>query len=148
MLVEYSKRGLPQQGQMAEDEGFKPPIPERGYTGFRVQRIRSLCQSSILDNAKVVFFRGTTKYLAFFLTLLIIGGRIFKNALQGKSCFIQCSYPLQGVMGVFIISVRIYLLRWQPWRLSQPQQCLGDKLGQQRRQPQTHLAHWYLPYLG
>ena len=30
----------------AEDEGFKPPIPEKGYTGFRVQRIRSLCQSS------------------------------------------------------------------------------------------------------
>ena len=30
----------------AEDEGFKPPIPGKGYTGFRVQRIRSLCQSS------------------------------------------------------------------------------------------------------
>ncbi len=30
----------------AEDEGFKPPIPCKGYTGFRVQRIRSLCQSS------------------------------------------------------------------------------------------------------
>lgn len=33
---------------IAEDEGFKPPIPGRGYTGFRVQRIRSLCQSSFL----------------------------------------------------------------------------------------------------
>ena len=32
----------------AEDEGFKPPIPRKGYTGFRVQRIRSLCQSSLL----------------------------------------------------------------------------------------------------
>ena len=31
----------------AEDEGFKPPIPGKGYTGFRVQRIRSLCQSSL-----------------------------------------------------------------------------------------------------
>ena len=32
--------------RFAEDEGFKPPIPRKGYTGFRVQRIRSLCQSS------------------------------------------------------------------------------------------------------
>ena len=30
----------------AEDEGFKPPIRGKAYTGFRVQRIRSLCQSS------------------------------------------------------------------------------------------------------
>lgn len=35
----------------AEDEGFKPPIPVKGYTGFRVQRIRSLCQSSINENS-------------------------------------------------------------------------------------------------
>ena len=35
----------------AEDEGFKPPIPVNGYTGFRVQRIRSLCQSSINENS-------------------------------------------------------------------------------------------------
>ena len=31
----------------AEDEGFKPPIRGKAYTGFRVQRIRSLCQSSL-----------------------------------------------------------------------------------------------------
>ena len=33
---------------IAEDEGFKPPIPKKRYTGFRVQRIRSLCQSSFI----------------------------------------------------------------------------------------------------
>ena len=35
---------------MAESEGFKPPIPEKGYTGFRVQRIRSLCQLSFSED--------------------------------------------------------------------------------------------------
>ena len=34
---------------LAEGEGFKPPIPDKGYTGFRVQRIRSLCQPSLCD---------------------------------------------------------------------------------------------------
>lgn len=39
----------------AEDEGFKPPIPGKGYTGFRVQRIRSLCQSSFCRSKRYVF---------------------------------------------------------------------------------------------
>ena len=145
MLVEYSKRGLPQQGQMAEDEGFKPPIPERGYTGFRVQRIRSLCQSSILDNAKVVFFRGTTKYLAFFLTLLIIEGRL---PCKNKSGFMLHSCTLQGVVLVMIISVKICLLRWQPWHQNLLLLCPVGKQGQLRRLLQTHLVHWCSPCLG
>lgn len=42
----------------AEDEGFKPPIPRKWYTGFRVQRIRSLCQSSLFAYAKlIIIFR-------------------------------------------------------------------------------------------
>ncbi len=32
---------------LAEGEGFKPPIRGKAYTGFRVQRIRSLCQPSL-----------------------------------------------------------------------------------------------------
>ena len=38
----------------AEGEGFKPPIRDKAYTGFRVQRIRSLCQPSFLRYAKLV----------------------------------------------------------------------------------------------
>ena len=38
----------------AEGEGFKPPIRGKAYTGFRVQRIRSLCQPSFLRYAKLV----------------------------------------------------------------------------------------------
>ena len=56
---------------MAEDEGFKPPIPERGYTGFRVQRIRSLCQSSRLYSliqCKGSAFLWFDKILLCFLT--------------------------------------------------------------------------------
>ena len=33
----------------AEVEGFKPPIHLWAYTGFRVQRIRSLCHTSLLN---------------------------------------------------------------------------------------------------
>ena len=39
----------------AEDEGFKPPIPGKGYTGFRVQRIRSLCQSSLCQCKSTIY---------------------------------------------------------------------------------------------
>ena len=35
--------------QLAEVEGFKPPIRGKAYTGFRVQRIRSLCHTSKLE---------------------------------------------------------------------------------------------------
>ena len=45
---------------LAEEEGFKPPIPRKEYTGFRVQRIRSLCHSS-LTHAKVIKHYQTTK---------------------------------------------------------------------------------------
>ena len=53
---------------MAEDEGFKPPIPGRGYTGFRVQRIRSLCQSSfyIVRCKSNTFFASDKILLLFF----------------------------------------------------------------------------------
>ena len=51
----------------AEDEGFKPPIPGKGYTGFRVQRIRSLCQSS-LTAAKVILISNITKELLVFFS--------------------------------------------------------------------------------
>ena len=36
----------------AEVEGFKPPIRVRAYTGFRVQRIRSLCHTSLIWQCK------------------------------------------------------------------------------------------------
>ncbi len=65
---------MPHSFILAEDEGFKPPIPGRGYTGFRVQRIRSLCQSSqsvhlinlkqdvfLFTDAKVILFFDSTK---------------------------------------------------------------------------------------
>ena len=47
----------------AEDEGFKPPIPCKGYTGFRVQRIRSLCQSSFLETLPCLYERRRGGFL-------------------------------------------------------------------------------------
>ena len=54
----------------AEDEGFKPPIRGKAYTGFRVQRIRSLCQSSLV-HAPLSFF-SACKINEFFLNGKII----------------------------------------------------------------------------
>lgn len=62
------------QSISAEDEGFKPPIPVNGYTGFRVQRIRSLCQSSLFPDfaREVTLFSANIKtFLEIFLYLVL-----------------------------------------------------------------------------
>ena len=78
-----SSRGLveiycPILSEKAEDEGFKPPIPGKGYTGFRVQRIRSLCQSSSISVCKGNEKKGYKK---------VIGQKKSKNFV---SAIIDC----------------------------------------------------------
>ena len=59
----------------AEGEGFKPPIRDKAYTGFRVQRIRSLCQPSFLRYAKLVKKLQNAKL--FFEKMWLVCVRIF-----------------------------------------------------------------------
>lgn len=49
--------------QLAEVEGFKPPIRKRAYTGFRVRRIRSLCHTSKSESKSIKIILYYQTYL-------------------------------------------------------------------------------------
>ena len=75
----------------AEDEGFKPPIPRKGYTGFRVQRIRSLCQSSNKCHAKVIKKNGNRLSR---IIEVIVFNRYYTYTIQKKVSLICFSTTL------------------------------------------------------